>query len=493
MKPIATWSPNIRDGYLWEVQARPFRDGAWQDALCFNESDGYLEEPALAVSKNGIKVVYTSEHRHSSVRDVTFHTKKPAAPPVTPGTTQPIAAAYDHHHDFDGYVGWHGDVYLASLPLLISPELKLADLPAEDKPADGEVDPRLTRAAGAHNVQAADGKTYQLLWGDLHRHSNVSRCSVGNEPNPDDLYRYGLDIDMYDFLGLSDHSEYTTDYYWWRQQKVADLFHIPGVFSSLYNSEWSMPFPNGHTNTVFPTRHNVKLNGKQGATNTLVGGWEMLERGGYKAITIPHTPADAGMGTAWPSYNPKYMRLCEIFQSCRGSYEHDGCPRQHAQATNKQGFYWKALEKGYRLGIICSSDHGYGAAYACVYATENTRDAVWQALYDRRCYGSTTYGLVLEVRSGQHWMGEQFDSSTAPAIEAYVRGSAPIRSIEIIGRSKVLHAEGSFEKPIGTNEHRLKWNDPEWETLQGEQWYYVRVIQQDDEMAWSSPMWVTKK
>ena len=90
-------------------------------------------------------------------------------------------------------------------------------------------------------------------------------------------------------------------------------------------------------------------------------------------------------------------------------------------------------------------------------------------------------------------MGEEFSRAEAPQIEAYVRGSVPIRSVEVIGRSKVLHAQGSVEKPLGMGEVKLKWSDPEWSQLQGEQWYYVRVIQEDDEMAWSSPMWVTRR
>jgi hypothetical protein len=63
--------------------------------------------------------------------------------------------------------------------------------------------------------------------------------------------------------------------------------------------------------------------------------------------------------------------------------------------------------------------------------------------------------------------------------------------VDVIGGSKILHTVGSIEKPIGQNEFRLKWSDPEWSQKTGEQWYYVRVIQEDDEMAWSSPMWVT--
>ena len=56
----------------------------------------------------------------------------------------------------------------------------------------------------------------------------------------------------------------------------------------------------------------------------------------------------------------------------------------------------------------------------------------------------------------------------------------------------MLHAEGSVEKPLHAKEHRIRWTDPEWELQTAEQWYYVRVIQDDDEMAWSSPVWVRK-
>ena len=142
------------------------------------------------------------------------------------------------------------------------------------------------------------------------------------------------------------------------------------------------------------------------------------------------------------------------------------------------------------MGVIASSDHGYGVAYACVYAPENTREAIWQAIYDRRCYGSTAYGLVLEMKSGDHFMGEEWASKEAPTLEVFVRGAAPIRSVEILGRSKVLHAEGGVDKPLNANEHRIRWTDPDWDSQTAEQWYYIRVIQSDDEMAWSSPVWV---
>ncbi len=474
----APWSAAVRDGYMWELQARPFRNGRWEGPVLFLESDGYLEEPGMASTPAGIRVAYGTEHRRSSARRVMFH--------------EPHGEGYDHRHDFDGFMGWRGDVYLATLEPPAVPWAPEGNFTVERAPADRPCEKYLPREAGRHDVTAG-GKTLHLYWGDTHKHSNVSRCTVGSEPSPDDLYRYGTDINRYGFFALSDHAEYTTDYYWWKQQKLADLHHVPGFLSVLYNYEWSLRFPDGHHNTLFPRRPAEKIHGWMGASKDLKGGWRILEKHGTPAITIPHTGADPGMGTDWSAHDERYRRLCEIFQSARGSYEHEGCPREFTNTRNKKGFYWSALEKGYHVGVIASSDHGYGCAYACVYAPENTREAIWRAMWERRTYGSTAYGLVLELRSGARWMGEEWASAEAPALEIYVRGAAPIRSIEILGRSKVLHAEGSLKAPLDKAEHRIRWTDPEWARQTKEQWYYVRVIQTDDEMAWSSPVWITPK
>ena len=120
-------------------------------------------------------------------------------------------------------------------------------------------------ANGPYEVTAGN-KKYRLLWGDTHRHSNVSRCSVGLEPTPDDLYRYGDDICNYDFFALSDHGEQFQDttadagqYYWWLNLKLADLYHIPDTMSVLYNYEWTMNFPHGHHNVLFPGRPTLRM------------------------------------------------------------------------------------------------------------------------------------------------------------------------------------------------------------------------------------------
>lgn len=476
------WLPRGGIGYYWDLLGRPFRDGEWQAAQRFQNSDGYLEEAGLWAGPKGIDVVWGGERRRTSLRRARGA-----------GADQ---AEQNHHGDFDNVAGCNGDVYLASILEDGAARPDAGSLRAASDLQDRDVTARRGRAG--HEI-VLRGRTYRLLWGDTHRHSNVSRCSAGAEPSPDDLYRYGADVCNYDFFALSDHAEHHRlgrqdrgYYYWWLQQKLADLYHVPESLSVLYNFEWTLVFPDGHHNTIFPGRPTVRLARDLARSSRLKRGWDLLAKRGVRAITIPHTGADPRMGTAWEIQDDRYQRLCEIFQSCRGSYEHAGCPREFTNTQNKKGFYWNALNKGFHVGVIASSDHGYGVAYACVYAGANTREAIWQAMWDRRTYGSTTYGLVLELRSGEHFMGECFKTKEAPSLQVYARGALPLRSIEILGRSSALHRVGSVGQPLGTREHRLQWTDPDWLQQDGEQWYYVRVIQVDDEMAWSSPIWVAK-
>ena len=479
-----SWLPKGGTSYYWDLIARPYLTDHWGTPMRFSHSDGYLEEAAVATEFGKTRVAFGGEQRIGSRERLLHAHEHLKTNPPDP---------HNHHSDYFGRVGCNGEVFLSSLPTIVLTDGRTftdaVPLIDQDMPT------RLRRTP--YTTKVGD-KTYTLFWGDTHRHSNVSRCSVGLEPTPDDLYRYGDDICNYDFFALSDHGEQfqntTADgsqYYWWLNQKLADLYHIPHRMSVLYNYEWTMSFPHGHHNVLFPGRPTLRMDFTMADSNTLAKGWRALKNERMRALTIPHTPADPQQGTGWEIQDDDLRRVVEIFQSCRGSYEHDGCPRQWHNSGNKKGFYWKALEKGYHLGVIASSDHGYGVAYACVYAQENTREAIWQAIWDRRCYGSTTYGLVLDVRSGDHMMGEEWISKNSPPIEIYTQGLVPIRSVEIIGRSKILHAEGSEKQPLRTLSHRTRWVDPYFSSQNTEQWYYVRVILQNDEIAWSSPMWIT--
>jgi hypothetical protein len=470
----------IRGPYWWDVFVQSYRGGKWSAPEMLPSSDGNLEEVALLPSATGMQISYEMEHRRRL--SAPFFARKPEAYKDTEPEPE------DHHGDFGRVYGYNGDIYFAQLNRSADGDAAAKNL-VPRKIVDAATYPRVSRDA-AHYQTEIHGQKYTLLWGDLHKHSNISRCSTGNEPSPDDHYKYAHDICQYDFLCMSDHAEHTTDFNWWRIQKLADLYNVPGYFSVLYGYEWTAGWPVGHHNVIWAEKPAPILRHSLEGTHTLETLWATLDKIGLPALTIPHTSADPGMGTRFDVHNDKYERLIEVFQACRGSYEYDGCPRQHVNATATNCFVQDGLAKDYRMGFICSSDHGWGTAYAVVYGTENSRKAAFKGLEDRRCYASTTYGLVLDTRMGDHFMGEEFSLDKPTEISVYTRGTAPIRQVEIFSDRKVVYSEGGVKNPINKNEVRLSWTAPlpaPGKTV----YYYVRVIQGDDEIAWSSPFWVT--
>jgi hypothetical protein len=66
-----------------------------------------------------------------------------------------------------------------------------------------------------------------------------------------------------------------------------------------------------------------------------------------------------------------------------------------------------------------------------------------------------------------------------------VIGSTPIRQIDIVRSNQFIDSR----QPM-TPEASFSYIDNQ--PLSGESYYYVRVIQVDEQMAWSSPIWVTR-
>ena len=67
-----------------------------------------------------------------------------------------------------------------------------------------------------------------------------------------------------------------------------------------------------------------------------------------------------------------------------------------------------------------------------------------------------------------------------------IAGTAPIRQIDIVKNNKFIHTRHPMEH------QDLMFTFVDSEAAQGENYYYVRVLQADDQIAWSSPIWVTR-
>ncbi len=343
------------------------------------------------------------------------------------------------------------------------------------------------------------GKKYRLFYGDLHRHTDI-RGHGGTDPSVPDLYRYAFDAAELDFMATTDHNltsgnawlDGLDEYAWWITQKNADLHFFPGRFVSLYGYERSLAPPGGHRNIIWPDRRGELIPGDRrvAADNIPLGLWQRLKQ--TNGISIPHTPAEKTQpNVSWDYHDPVSQPIMEMYQGARSSYEYAGAKPEESRgrsAMDKPGhFLWDALERGYRIGVIASSDHGSThQSYAGVYAADFTREAIVDGMRKRHTFAATD-NIIIDFRIGDAFMGDETTMSGPPKLEIKAVGAGPIRQIDIIRDNRFVYTT----RP-GKRDAEVVYLDQEAPT-KDTSYYYVRVIQENKMMAWSSAIWVRRR
>ncbi len=362
------------------------------------------------------------------------------------------------------------------------------------------------RAIRHHRIEYG-GKSLSVVRGDLHRHTELSLDGQGT---PDgsvlDYYRYMLDAAAMDFGAITDHqSGAEREYWWWLTQKLEDLFLLPSHYISLFGYERSVQFPDGHRNVIWAKRGFTPLAFLQddrfafrlrtGTPNVIRGDAAALfdEVGRQGGITIPHTSAAPAMGTDWRDNDPVVEPLVEIFQGDRYSSEYKGAPLDYPDrpppgpnhpSDREKGYVSNAWQKGYRLGVITSSDHiSTHLSYAMVWTEAKTREAIVDSMKARHTYGATD-NIILEFWLGNHLMGDEFAADRVPAAKVKVIGTAAIDNVHIFRNNQSVYQA----RPDG---HTAELSYQDTAPKSGLNYYYVRVVQADKNVAWSSPIWIT--
>jgi len=455
---------------IWDIYVTRYQDGVWSPLSYVPHSAGRNDMmPATTVDNKGsLWLAWPTDQR--STESVTYHQQ--------------------------------GEIRIARVAREPSrnPGVELIPYTDQPPPSFERIHPNETAALKrirSYRISIR-GKTYQIYRGDLHRHTEIS-WDGGADGSVLDAYRYARDAASLDFLGITDHADPLQEpYNWWLMQKFADLFQVKD-FAAFYAVERSLPFPNGHRNLLYPARGVPLLP----INPTEERGWEgagrlyaYLRR--YKGIAISHT-SGTNAGTDWRDNDPVVEPLVEIYQGLRDTYEYAGAPRpktlQPSPALSadspppqRYGMVWNALAKGYKLGFIASSDHhSTHVSYACLIADGPGRDSLFEAMRARRAYAATD-NIIVDLRSsgsdGEHIMGEESVSSTPVHLSVKVFGTAPIKQLDVIKNNKIVYT-------LSPSQPDVQFQYADADKAPGESYFYVRVMQTDGEMAWSSPIWTT--
>ena len=314
-----------------------------------------------------------------------------------------------------------------------------------------------------------------------------------------EFFEWGRDNAGLDFCAPANHYNWrfeVTDEIWQELVDTCNSFNVPGSFVTLIGYEWGGSSGSGHKNVYYREDYGEFAYWYRERKGTEEF-WKSLE--GRDVLTIPHHPKT---WIDWSYRNDKYQRLVEICS--KWDIAEEAGPRS----------VQSALAMGHRLGFIGGTDSHYGLAnqgsyhvndgngLACVVATELTRDAIWQALYERRCYATTGDRIVLDFSMNGQPMGTdipaELDQVGQRTFFIRVVGTYRIDMVELIRNNQVI-----FSAQPGEDVWEGEWTDADRlsplalaPTFDGDSpfvFYYVRVTQGNRQKAWSSPIWLTQE
>lgn len=216
-------------------------------------------------------------------------------------------------------------------------------------------------------------------------------------------------------------------------------------------------------------------------------------------------------------FDPLIERVAEIYNAwgCSERTKNEGNPRPitgHIEES-KEGSLLNALKHNHRFGFVAGGldDRGiysdffdsdqvqYSPGLTAVMCKKYSREAIFESLYQRACYATTGPRIIVGFHVAGHPMGSELSTATKPGllvnrhISGFVAGCAPITKVEIVRNGEVIK---TFNPP---NYHFDFFHDDmdsfsnitlEVKGAPPFVFYYLRVYQEDEHMAWSSPIWI---
>jgi hypothetical protein len=330
---------------------------------------------------------------------------------------------------------------------------------------------------------------YKLYWGEIHTHTALS----DGRGTPAKAYAYARDVANLDFAAVADHAHFDfTDEDWDETKKAAKDFDDPGRFVTLPGYEWTRLWD--HRNVYYLEDDGPLFRDDDPKSDVPLKLWKCLE--GREAIVIPHHNLFCHK---WQDHNPKFERAVEIY-SMWGLSEYRGNPHW-TLGTGKEGIsVHEMLATGAKLGFVagqdnhdarpgatatesCSLNLKYRGGIVAVWASELTREAIFEAIRERRTYGTTGERIIVDFKVNGHLMGEEIQVGSPPEIHADVYGTVGIEKIEVIRNGEVVYTHSG-----GARMESFSYVDEG--IAEKSTYYYVRVTQEDGNMAWASPVFV---
>lgn len=357
-----------------------------------------------------------------------------------------------------------------------------------------------------------------LFWGMLHGESE--RLDSGE--NMESFLRHMRDDKALQFYASSNfESEEETPNEIWKlvSQQVAE-FNEEDRFVAMLGFQWQGENKTeGLRHFIYAKDLRPILRQKDTKNNSLKKIYKTSNP--KELISIPCFTMGKATCFDFEDHNPEFEPVVEIYNAW-GSSEcssKEGNLRpisggRQAVAETIDGSIQKALARGCRFGFTAGGydDRGayanlfdadqtqYTPGLTAILSKEQNRTSLIEALSARSCYATTGEKIILGLNIAGFGIGSEIDTKTRPGLEfnrhitGYAIGTSPLKEAALIRNGKVFRL---FE----LKEERLEFTIDDMDLLSSiviepspEKppfvYYYLRVLQQDGHIAWSSPIWI---
>ena len=342
-------------------------------------------------------------------------------------------------------------------------------------------------------VTEAAGERLGCYWGDLHRHSHVSKCIPEHDGGFADHARFAVSVRGFDFYSLTDHDTQISDREWEQWLGRCDCLSEAGSMIVIPGFEGPNHTVQGHVNVYFRDREAAAF-GYRGMRHlaTLPEMYEACRRAGMvnRVVFIRHFHADAlrhadllqGPGV----FNPAFNWAMEVVQG-----------RGYSPKTTRI-----LLDAGFRFGFVGGSDHNrppghprggvgiYEQAITGIWSTVLDSQALFESLRLRRTFCTNGPLLGAAIRVNDTFMGGCAPKRAVQAIRIDIQPTTRLQSVALLRdgqpvAQRTLQAEG----PVSLDFEDAPGDDAAHA--------YYAVIEQTPEpgldypgIAWTSPVWV---
>lgn len=361
--------------------------------------------------------------------------------------------------------------------------------------------------------------TTSLFWGLLHGESE----RIDSTENIESCLRYFRDDKAYNFFASSpfENMEETSLETWKSICQHLTDFDEADRFTTMVGFQWRGESPQeGLRQIIYAKDSRHLLRKKEVKYSSLDKIYKSFAP--KEILSIPSFTMGKGVGYDFHDYNPDFERLVEIYNAWGSSEctKKEGNLRPISSQGKKgiaefpSGSIQKALLRNCRFGFVAgglddrevysdlydSDQDQYSPGLTAIIATEHTRSALFDALYNRSCYATTGARIILGFFLASYKMGSE--TSTAQKygflsnrhLHGFVAGTTDLERIEIIRNGEVI-------KTFTPHQYDLQFAYDDMDLLEDVVieakdkkppfvYYYIRVLQVDGHMAWSSPIWV---